>query len=87
LGFTGTGLAYPNTGRLAIAAIAGRMMVPKRSMCGIGLRVRRPASLAVRSPNHSATTPWLISWRMTATIRQPKKMTVCSSMCTEVASD
>src|SRR5262249_5932911 len=35
-----------------------------------------------RSPNQSATTPWLTSWRMTATTRQPKKMTVSESMCT-----
>ena len=43
-------------------------------MCGTGFSVSRPARLAVSSPNQSATTPWLISWRMTATTRQPKKI-------------
>ena len=64
-GFTGTGLAQPSTGRPASAPMAGRMIEPNGSMCGIGLSVSRPARLAVSSPNQSATTPWLISCRMT----------------------
>ncbi len=39
-------------------------MVPTGSMCLTGLRVRRPARLAVSSPKARATTPWEISWRM-----------------------
>ena len=52
------------------------MIEPNGSMCGIGFSVSRPARLAVSSPNHSATTPWLISCRMTATTSATKQMTV-----------
>ena len=38
--------------RRASAPIAGRTIEPNGSMCGIGLSVSRPASLAVSSPNH-----------------------------------
>ncbi len=65
-GFTGTGLAYPNTGSPASAPIAGRMIVPNGSTCDTGFSVIRPARRAVSSPNHRATTPWLTSWRITA---------------------
>ncbi len=57
LGSTGTGFAQPITGTWARAPNAGRMIDPNGSMCGIGLSVRRPARLAVSSPNHRATTP------------------------------
>ena len=63
-GFTGTGLAQPITGTPASAPIAGRMIEPNGSMCGIGLSVSRPARRAVSSPNQSATTPCEISCRM-----------------------
>ena len=49
-GFTGTGLAHPITGRLARTAMAGRMIEPSGSMCGMGFSVSRPARLAVSSP-------------------------------------
>ena len=65
-GLIGTGLAQPMTGMPASAPIAGRMIDPNGSMCGIGLRVRRPARRAVSSPNQSATTPWEISCKMMA---------------------
>ena len=81
-GFTGTGLAHPITGIPVSAPIAGRIKEPKGSMCGIGLRVRRPARLAVSSPNQYATTPWLISCRITATTSAAKKTTVDWSMVT-----
>ena len=76
-GFTGTGFAHASTGNAESAPIAGMTIDPTGSMCGIGLSVRRPARLAVSSPNHDATTPWLTSCRITATIRQPKKITAC----------
>src|SRR5438477_104949 len=41
-------------------------MLPRGSMWAIGLSVRRPAFLAVSSPNASATTPCDTSWRMMA---------------------
>ena len=66
VGSTGTGFAQPNAPNPVIVSIAGRMIEPNGSMCGIGFSVRRPARLAVSSPNHSATTPWLISCRMIA---------------------
>src|SRR5262245_27344357 len=56
-----------------MVSIAGRMIEPNGSMCGMGLRVRRPARLAVSSPKNNATTPWLISCRMIARNRQAKK--------------
>jgi len=49
-----------------IVSIAGKMIEPNGSMCGIGFRVRRPARFAVSSPKNSATMPWLISCRMIA---------------------
>jgi hypothetical protein len=41
-----------------------------------GLSVSLPAALAVSSPHHKATTPWLISCNMTAGINTSKKMNV-----------
>ena len=78
-GFTGTGLAQPNTGSPAIAPIAGQDDRAER--VDVRDRVQREPTglLGGASPNQSATTPWLISCRMTATTRQPKKMSVCSS--------
>ena len=77
-GSTGTGFAHAITGMPVSAPMAGRMIEPTGSMCGIGFSVSRPASFAVWSPNQSATTPWLISCRITATIRQPNQMADCS---------
>ena len=37
--------------------IAGRIIEPNGSICFIGFNVRRPASSAVRSPNHNAAYP------------------------------
>ena len=71
-GFTGTGLAHPITGTPASAPIAGRMIDPNGSMCGIGLSVSRPARRAVSSPNQSATTPCEISCRMIETTSATK---------------
>ena len=79
-GFTGTGFAHASTGTPSSAPIAGITIEPTGSMCGIGFSVRRPARLAVSSPKKDATTPWLTSWRITAAIRQPKKMTACSKL-------
>src|SRR6202030_985496 len=42
------------------------MIVPKRSTCEIGFRVRRPARKAVSSPRRSATTPCMTSCAMIA---------------------
>ena len=50
------------------------MIEPNGSMCLRGLRVSRPARLAVSSPHHSATTPWLTSWQMTAGMKHAKKI-------------
>ncbi len=44
--------------------MAGTRRVPTGSTWRTGLRLIRPARLAVVSPNASATTPWEISWRM-----------------------
>src|SRR5713101_277977 len=46
------------------ARIAGRIRVPKGSMCLIGFNVNRPARLAVSSPNSNATAPCDTSCRM-----------------------
>src|SRR5258708_15236621 len=75
-GFTGTGFAHPITGTCANAPSAGRMIDPNGSMCGIGLSVRRPARLAVSSPNQSATTPCEISCRMMDATSATKKTIV-----------
>src|SRR5215475_13919319 len=72
-GFTGTGFAHPKAPNPEMVSNAGRMIDPNGSMCGMGFSVRRPARLAVSSPKKSATTPWLISCRMIARNRQPKK--------------
>ena len=63
---TGTGLAQPKTGAPVSARTTGTTIDPKGSMCLIGLRVSRPARLAVSSPHQRATTPWLTSWSITA---------------------
>src|SRR5262245_32630616 len=76
-GFTGTGLAHASTGTPSSAPIAGITIDPTGSMCGIGFSVRRPARFAVSSPNHDATTPWLTSWKITATMRHAKNTTAC----------
>ena len=50
-GLKGTGLAQPKTiGDPDNTNISGKRIEPKRSMCGMGLRVRRPANFAVLSP-------------------------------------
>ena len=55
-GFTGTGLAHPNkTEEPNRINIKGRRIEPNISRCGIGLRVNRPAYLAVGSPCLRAT--------------------------------
>ena len=59
---TGTGLAQPNMKKILcggnsnwlISRKPGRMMVPTRSICLIGLSDSRPASRAVVSPSASA---------------------------------
>src|SRR5205807_87119 len=61
---TGTGLAQPNGGAPVSRRMAGRITVPKGSTWGMGLRVRRPARLAVSSPKSRARAPWETSWRM-----------------------
>ena len=63
--FTGTGLAYPKTPSPLSTSMAGRMMVPKGSMCLTGLSVSRPARLAVSSPKARATAPCDTSCRIT----------------------
>ncbi len=50
-GLKGTGLAHPKTGLPRMSRTRGRMTVPSGSMCGMGLRVRRPIYLAVGSPS------------------------------------
>ena len=75
-GLTGTGFAHASTGKPVSAPSAGRMIEPNGSMCGIGFSVRRPALRAVSSPNQSATTPWLISCRITATTSATNQRTV-----------
>jgi len=74
LKFTGTGLADPNINRppVAIQTKTGTKIEPIGSMCGIGLRVILPCSLAVSSPSFSAISPWLISWIMAEKIKMTK---------------
>jgi hypothetical protein len=49
--FTGTGLASPNrNGEWDSSSIAGRITVPKGSMCFAGLKLTRPRFQAVLSP-------------------------------------
>ncbi len=69
--FTGTGLAHMKTPWLLRRSRAGRMIVPKGSMWGMGLSVSRPARLAVSSPKARATAPWETSWRMTEGMSEP----------------
>ena len=75
---TGTGLAQPKTGAPVSASTTGTTTEPNGSMCLIGLRVSRPARLAVSSPHQRATTPWLTSWSITAGMNTSRKMIVCS---------
>ncbi len=77
---TGTGLAQPKAAPPLSVNKMGRMIVPSGSMCGTGFSVSRPARLAVSSPNHSATTPWVTSWMMIDTINAANSMTVYSVM-------
>ncbi len=50
-GFIGTGFAHPKRmGEDMSIRRAGRIIVPKRSMWGMGFRVSLPAYLAVGSP-------------------------------------
>lgn len=57
-GSTGTGLAAPIIiGDPEINRMRGRAMLIMGSICFLGLRVNRPASLAVGSPRRSATYP------------------------------
>src|SRR5437879_2733842 len=65
--------------------IAGRMIVPKGSTWATGFNVRRPARLAVSSPNMRATQPWDTSCRMTEGIRTAKKMRSKRLRCTAAA--
>ena len=52
------GLAQPNMKPdLENNKIIGKMIVPKMSMCCIGLNDRRPACLAVSSPSFQAIYP------------------------------
>ncbi len=69
---TGTGLAHPYAPIPDTESRAGTSSVPTGSTCFAGLRVRRPARLAVSSPKASATTPWEISWRMMEGTRTQK---------------
>ena len=75
---TGTGLAQPKMGLCVRASTTGTRIDPTGSMCLIGLRVSRPARLAVSSPHQRATTPWLTSWRITAGKNTRMKMSVSS---------
>ena len=69
-GSIGTGFAAPKiTGEPDSIKARGRRMLIKRSMCFFGFKVSRPASLAVGSPNLSATYPWAISCRMAEKIK------------------
>src|SRR3989344_9151592 len=59
-GLTGTGFAQPKMGPWPAVAInnnKGNKIVPKGSICFKGFKVKRPASLAVVSPNFKATLP------------------------------
>ncbi len=61
-GLIGTGFAQPTIkGLPEKIKIKGKTMVPKRSMCFNGFKVKRPASFAVGSPKCRATDPWAIS--------------------------
>lgn len=57
-GSIGTGLAAPiMIGEPVVRRISGRRMLVTGSIWGIGFKVNRPESLAVGSPNFSATKP------------------------------
>lgn len=56
-GLTGTGLAIPKTGAPERNKINGNKIEYIGSICRSGFRVNLPASLAVVSPNLSATAP------------------------------
>src|SRR3990167_8413020 len=63
----GTGFAQPKiTGDLVMISTAGSKIVPKGSIWARGLRVSRPAYLAVLSPNQYAMSPWEYSCTTTA---------------------
>lgn len=57
-GLTGTGFAQPIR-KLEFDKIKnnGTIMVPTMSMCGMGLKVKRPKYFAVGSPHFNATYP------------------------------
>ena len=77
---TGTGLAQPKTPAPANDSSAGTISVPTGSTCAMGFRVRRPARLAVSSPNALATQPCDTSCRMIEGTITQKTMTSCSVM-------
>lgn len=63
IGLYGTGLAQPTMyGDPVIKRKSGKRIDPKRSICGNGFSVNRPASRAVVSPYRSAAYPWATSW-------------------------
>ena len=57
-------LAQPMSGSFVRAPMIGRMIVPSRSMCAKGFRVRRPSSLAVWSPRRDAIQACAASWKL-----------------------
>lgn len=64
-GSIGTGFAAPKiTGEPDKIKISGSKILIIGSIWGFGLSVNLPASLAVGSPNRSATYPWAISCRI-----------------------
>ena len=63
-GFTGTGLPHPMTGAPVRIPKIGKKTVPIISMWGMGERLTLPKSLAVGSPNLSATQPCAASWQL-----------------------
>ena len=73
LRFTGTGLAQPKKPNPLRASRPGTSSVPIGSTWASGLKVSRPARLAVSSPNARATQPWEISWRMIEGTMQQKR--------------
>ena len=64
--FTGTGLAQPKIGPLTSARKPGTSSVPTGSTWRMGLRLSRPCSSAVGSPNARAARPCATSWKTIA---------------------
>ena len=77
---TGTGLAQPNTPKLASASTAGTISVPTGSTCTSGLRLKRPARSAVSSPKSRATQPCDTSCKMMDGTTTQKMMISCVVM-------